>query len=212
MIITKREHACLVLHLADSALIIDPGVLSAPFVEKDLVAIVVTHEHADHVTAEHLDRLIENSNGDVTLVGPAGVAAALPDYEWTVATPSSVHTVGGFELVFSGGRHAETHPSIPTVDNLGVMINSSVFYPGDSFDIPEHSIQVLAVPVSGPWWKTSEMMDFLDEIRPRVVFPTHEGSNSERGNTLAHARIADVANRFGGRVALLQTGDTLAIE
>jgi len=78
MNITKREHACLVVEQSGATLVIDPGSFTAPFAVDGLAAIVVTHEHADHVTREHLDRLLGAAEGAVELFAPAGVAAAHP--------------------------------------------------------------------------------------------------------------------------------------
>jgi L-ascorbate metabolism protein UlaG (beta-lactamase superfamily) len=212
MMITKREHACLVIEHAGATLIIDPGSLAAEFTEKSAVAIVVTHEHLDHVTRDHLDRLVKGAAGVVELFGPPGVAAALPDFSWNVVSSGEARTVGEFDLVFCGGRHAATHRTIATVDNLGVVVNSTLYYPGDSFSAPEGEVAVLAVPSSGPWWKTSEAIDFVAQVRPRHAFLTHEGSNSDRGNQLANAHITAAVESHGGHVTALQVGETLTIE
>ena len=90
MILTKREHACLVIEHEGASLVIDPGSFTAPFTAENLAAIVVTHEHADHVATEHLDRLLAAAPGAVELFAPAGVAAEHPGYDWTIVVAGDV--------------------------------------------------------------------------------------------------------------------------
>lgn len=212
MILTKREHACLVVEHEGASLVIDPGSYTAPFSAEHLAAIVVTHEHADHITREHLDRLLGAAEGAVHLFAPAGVAAAHPDYDWTVVDAGDVRAAGPFALAFSGGRHATIHRSIPVIDNVGVFVNETLYYPGDSFTVPERSVDVLAVPSSAPWLKIGEVMDYVDAVRPRRSFPTHERINSEIGQKMANARIQHVTELHGGTFVALEAGDSLELD
>ncbi len=210
MILTKHEHACLELEKEGARLVVDPGLFAAPFDAPSLVAVVVTHEHADHVTPEHLDRLLAASPG-AALFAPAGVAAAHPGYDWQVVAAGDAREAGPFRLAFSGGRHAVIHASIPVIDNLGVMIDDALYYPGDSFTDPGVPVDVLAVPASAPWLKIGEVMDYLDAVRPRRAFPTHERVNSDAGNAMANGRIQHVVEQHGGRFFPLVAGDTLEV-
>ena len=210
MILTKREHACLVLERDGASLVIDPGTFTAPFDAPGLVGVVVTHEHADHVTPEHLDRLLASADG-VELFAPAGVAAAMPGYSWQIVAAGDVRAAGPFSLAFSGGHHAVIHASIPVMDNLGVMVDDVVYYPGDSFTDPGVPVDVLAVPASAPWLKIGEVMDYLDAVRPRRAFPTHERVNSDAGNGMANGRIRHVVESHGGAFFPLVAGESLKL-
>ena len=212
MIVTKREHACLVLEQEGASLVIDPGSFTAPFTAPNLQGIVVTHEHADHVTREHLDRLLAAASGPVELFAPAGVAAAHPELPWSVVDAGDLRSAGPFALAFSGGHHAMIHRSIPIVDNLGVFVNETLYYPGDSYTVPERDVDVLAVPSSAPWLKIGEVMDYLDTVRPRRAFPTHEQVNSAAGQVMANARIQHVTELHGGSFIALEAGQSLDLD
>lgn len=210
MIVTKHAHACLVVEHEGSTLVMDPGGFTPAFEVDALAGIVVTHEHADHVTPEHLDRLL--AHGAVPLFAPAGVAAALPDYDWQVVEPGSERVVGPFELAFTGGRHAVIHRSIPVIDNVAVTVNGMLFHPGDSFTVPPHDVQLVAVPSSAPWLKVGDIMDWLEIVRPKKAFPIHELVNSERGQAMANARITSVVEAHGGEVTLLAPGESITLD
>lgn len=211
MKVTKREHACLIVEHDGAALVIDPGSFTSPFTVDNLAVIVITHEHGDHVTPEHLDRLL-GGRDDIPLFAPAGVAAAHPDRPWDVVDGGDMRTAGPFALSFFGGRHAMIHRSIPLVDNVGVMVNETLYYPGDSFTVPDREVEVLAVPSSAPWLKVGEVMDYVDTVRPRRAFSTHERVNSEAGQAMADARIRHVTDLHGGVFTALAPGESLELD
>jgi len=211
MRITKYEHACFVASIADKKLVVDPGSFTLPFADSThVVAVVVTHEHADHWTPEHLQRIKDNSP-DVRFFGPAGVAAAASDFEFTVVKDGQKVEIDPFTLEFFGEKHAEIHASIPLVDNVGVLINGSVFYPGDSFTLGPVGVDLLGVPASAPWLKIGEVMDYVAAAKPKRSFATHDMINSVIGNGMASARITAVTEQGGGEFVTLAPGESLEI-
>jgi L-ascorbate metabolism protein UlaG (beta-lactamase superfamily) len=58
--ITKYEHACLVVEEAGETLVIDPGVLAKLPELTNVVAVVVTHIHPDHL---HMPNLLAIAAG-----------------------------------------------------------------------------------------------------------------------------------------------------
>ena len=59
MRITKFEHATLTLETDGDKLVIDPGSYTVPLDGlANVVAVVITHEHPDHWTPDHLDRVL----------------------------------------------------------------------------------------------------------------------------------------------------------
>jgi L-ascorbate metabolism protein UlaG (beta-lactamase superfamily) len=209
MKLTKYEHACLVLEISDEKLIVDPGAFSTPLGDLgDVRAIVITHEHPDHWTPEQLDRILAR-NPDVTIYGPAGVALAATGYDITTVTDGDTAEVGPFQLAFYGSRHAVIHSSIPVIDNVGVLVNNTLFYPGDSFTVPPVAVDTLAVPSAAPWLKIGEAMDYVTAVAPKRSFPTHEMVASVIGKGMANDRLRTMTEAAGGQFFPLEPNDTL---
>lgn len=211
MRITKYEHACFVVEISGKKLVVDPGSFTVPLPDNNnVVGIVVTHEHGDHWSPEHLQRILDASP-DAKLYGPAGVAAAASDFDFAVVNSGDVIELDPFHLEFFGEKHAQIHSSIPLVDNVGVLINDSVFYPGDSFTLPPVGVELLAVPASAPWLKIGEVMDYVIAAKPKRSFPTHDMINSVIGNGMANARIEALTKQGGGEFFPLKPGESVEI-
>jgi L-ascorbate metabolism protein UlaG (beta-lactamase superfamily) len=210
MKLTKREHACQVIEKTDGTLIIDPGSFTLPLDDiTGVVAIVITHEHADHWSTEHLER-IRQKNPDARILGPAGVAAAATDHPIEVVAPGDTVEVGPFTLRFFGGKHALIHQSIPIVDNVGVLVDDQLYYAGDSYAIPEGvTVEVLAAPLGAPWLKVGEAMDYVVAIGARRVYPVHDMTLSTIGKNMSHTRLEWAAAQGGGEYSPLEPGDSL---
>lgn len=212
MRITKLQHATLIVSEGDAKLVIDPGSFTPDLGDlTGVVGVVITHEHADHWTPEHLNAVLA-VNPEAKIFAVAGVVAAASDFDITEVHAGDEVTVGPFTLGFFGGTHAVIHSSIPVVDNLGVLVNGSLYYPGDSFTVPEGvEVDVLATPASAPWLKVAEVIDYVLEVKPRRSFPTHELVNSAAGNGMANGRIAWATEQNGGEFFALESGDTLEV-
>ena len=212
MRITKQEHACLILESSGKTLVIDPGVFTTALVGlTDVVAVVITHEHGDHWTADQLTRILRRSPG-AKLYGPEGVALAATDFDITIVKDSDTIDAEPFSLRFFGEKHAVIHSSIPIVDNVGVLVNGSLYYPGDSYTVPEGiEVDVLAAPVGAPWLKIGDAIDFVLAVRPRRAFATHEMVLSTAGKAMGGDRLKWAVEQGGGEYVALEPGDTLDV-
>ena len=118
-------------------------------------------------------------------------------------TTGKVLKIGGARVTVGGGDHALIHPEIPQAVNVTYLVEvdgGSVFHPGDSFDVPaalpEGGLDVLLVPVSAPWLKTGEFIDFARSVPAGLVVPIHDVFLSEIGHGNV-GRWLDTA-RLGG--------------
>lgn len=199
MILTKYEHACFTLEKDGKLLVVDPGEwttdLGAP---ENVVAIVVTHEHPDHFDPAALGALIAH-NPDAMIYAHETITRQFGDTlpHTSVSTGDKI-AVEPFMLEFFGGEHAVIHESFPKIANLGVMINDSVYYPGDSFTKPDKPVKVLALPVTAPWLKISEAMNFATEVKADLVFPTHDAVASDNGKALPDRMVPSFVKSYGG--------------
>lgn len=212
MRLTKHEHAALVLVESGHTLVIDPGSFTSPLEDLvGLVGVVITHEHADHWTPEHLARLRQSHPG-IPIYGPEGVAQAAAGFEVTIVHPGDTLDLGPFHLEFFGGKHAVIHESIPVVDNVGVLVNDALYYPGDSYAVPKRkSVSLLAAPVGAPWLKIGDTMDFVVDVKPQRVFATHDMTLSTAGKQMGYARLTWAVEQNGGSFVDLQPGDTVDV-
>ncbi|WP_395640614.1 MBL fold metallo-hydrolase [Pseudolysinimonas sp.] len=211
MRITKYEHACLVLTVADESIVLDPGSFFTPLEFPNVVAIVITHEHADHWTPEHLRRILEK-NQDARIIAPQGVATAAGDeFEVEVVAAGDVVQAGAFKLEFFGGDHEVIHASIPGIDNLGVLVNDEFYYAGDSYAVPGVEVGTLAAPIGAPWLKIGDAMDYVLAVKPKRAFYTHDMTLSVAGKQLGVARLTWATEQGGGTFTELQPGETLDV-
>ncbi|MFE6733833.1 MBL fold metallo-hydrolase [Microbacterium sp. NPDC057650] len=210
MRVTKFEHAALRIDEGGDTLIIDPGSFTAPLHDlRKVVAVVITHEHPDHWTPEHLDRILLAAPG-TPVFAPAGVAAAAAGYEITVVAPGDSVTAGSFSLRFFGGEHAVIHSSLPVVENVGVLVNDELYYPGDSYTVPDGiDVSTLAAPLGAPWLKIGEAMDFVLAVAPRRAFGVHDMTLSVIGKNMHRGRLQWSTEQGGGEFFTLEPSDSL---
>lgn len=179
MEITHLGHSGLLVESGDTRILIDPGVFT-PFTElTDLDAVVVTHQHPDHLDVERLPVLLEANEG-VRLLVETEAAAELDkvDLEAEALRVDESYTVGAVTLTGVGGRHAVIHPDIPRIGNVGVLFRAdgepTLFHPGDAYEFTPPAVDVLAMPLNAPWAKLSETVDFVRAVAPGRVFPIHD--------------------------------------
>jgi L-ascorbate metabolism protein UlaG (beta-lactamase superfamily) len=210
MRVTKFEHAALRLDANGKTLVIDPGSFTTPLSDlSGLSGIVLTHEHPDHWTPEHLDRLLTAAPG-TPIVAPSGVARAAEGYDITVVSPGDTVEVDGFTLRFFGGTHEIIHSSLPVVENVGVLVNDELYYPGDSYAVPEGvTVGTLAAPLGAPWLKVGDAIDFVLAVAPRRAFGTHDMTLSTIGKNMHRQRLQWATEQGGGEFSVLEPGDTL---
>lgn len=194
MKITKYEHACLVVEEGGDTLVIDPGAYTTDLPDlTDVRAIVITHVHADHLDKDRVEAILR-ANPDAAIYTTAQAAKELPGQNVTVVGIGNPYSAGSFNLEFFGGQHAIIHESMPPDQNVGVIVNDVLYYPGDSFTVPGKKVKVLALPVSAPWMKLAEAIDFAREVNPEQAFGTHDAPASVIGHQLINRLIPQVSS------------------
>lgn len=181
MKITKYGHACLLVEEAGVRILIDPGVWNPLPDTENIDAILITHEHQDHIDMEQVRSILAGSPNAST-VTHAGVGKLLEEAGipyLPVAEGQSVEIKGVVVQSF-GNDHAIIYGDRPPCQNTGFLIAGRLFVPGDALhDMPEASVEILALPTGGPWMKLSEAIDYAKKIGPRTVFPVHDAMYAE---------------------------------
>jgi L-ascorbate metabolism protein UlaG (beta-lactamase superfamily) len=142
----------------------------------ELSALLVTHQHPDHITPETLAKVRQNNpglevhadEGTVKMLSDQGIKDIIP------AHAGEEFEVAGVKVAVYGASHAVIHPSIPGIENIGYMIAGRFFYPGDNFTDPGIPVEILGVPLGAPWLKVSEVVDYILAIHPKVAIPMHD--------------------------------------
>ena len=145
-------------------------------------------------------RVAQNSVQSSSAGAAATLAAAAGDeFDITVVAPGDTVEIEPFALRFFGGEHAVIHSSIPVIDNVGVLVNNTLYYPGDSLFIQEDiEVDTLATPAGAPWVKIGEIMDFVLAVAPKRSFPMHDMTLSQAGKNMHFARIEETTKAGGG--------------
>lgn len=185
MIITKLGHCCLVIETKRLRILTDPGEWSTNQNSvKNIDLILITHEHPDHFHLESLKQVLGN-NPKAQIITNTAVGKLLAETkisfnEINHGENSSIQSV---LIEGYGEKHAQVYPSITPVQNTGYFIDNTFFYPGDAFYNPKKQVEVLALPVSGPWMKLAEAIDYAKEMKPSHCFPVHDGMLKFLGST-----------------------------
>jgi len=225
MQLTFHGHACVSLTLPDGGgtLVIDPGTFSdTASALMGATAVLITHDHFDHVDVPAVAEFLVSSPGvGVWASGPAADAlrdGGAPSNQVQEVTPGQVLDVAGARVTVGGGDHALIHPEVPRAVNVTYLIEvdrQSLYHPGDSYEaptrLPDDGLDVLLVPVSGPWMRLAEAIDFARSVPAGAVVPIHDALLSEIGHTLT-GRWLDTA-RLGGEYTYsrLTIGEALAV-
>jgi L-ascorbate metabolism protein UlaG (beta-lactamase superfamily) len=177
MKLTHLGHACLLVETGDARLLLDPGTMSDFATLTDLTAVLVTHQHPDHLDADRVAALLAANPGARLVVDP-DTGAAFPDA--VVARPGERLMFGRTSVDVHGGLHAAVYGDVPGCTNSAYLIDDgALFHPGDSFATPPGQVDVLAVPVDGPWLKLAEAVDYVRAVAPRVAVPIHAGETTD---------------------------------
>jgi L-ascorbate metabolism protein UlaG (beta-lactamase superfamily) len=175
--VTHFGHSCVLLDTGAARLLVDPGTFSGGFEDlTGLDAVLVTHQHPDHLDPERLPALLR-ANPDARLLVDAGTAGQLGtgvDHE--AVGPGASVAVGGARVDVLGGQHAVIHPDIPVIPNNAYLVDGTHLHPGDSLTVvPAEPVDVLFLPTAAPWQKLADAVTYLRAVAPRTAVPIHQG-------------------------------------
>jgi L-ascorbate metabolism protein UlaG (beta-lactamase superfamily) len=198
MQLTHFGHSCLLAEFDQTRLLFDPGTFAHGFEGiTGLTAILITHQHPDHVDAGRLPALLEGN--------PDAALYADPQTTEQLGAPCrAVHVgdelrIGELTVRAVGGRHAVIHPEIPVIENISFLVGDGghaarLMHPGDALFVPDEPVDVLATPAAAPWMKIAEAVDYLRAVAPARAVPIHQGIIAPDARGIYYGRLSEMTN------------------
>jgi L-ascorbate metabolism protein UlaG (beta-lactamase superfamily) len=209
MRLIKFTHAAVRLEQDGRTLLFDPGVFTEDAAYEGVSHILVTHEHADHVSKDKLAAQLA-TNPALRVYTNAAVAQQLADALGGAVQAVEVgdrFDVNGFSVEAVGGKHAEIYEGLPGCANIG-FIADGVYHPGDALHVPVSEVSTLLVPTAAPWLKLAEGLDFVRAVKPQRAFSIHDAMLSKIGE----AGVDNwMTNKGGTEYARIPVGSSVEV-
>ena len=196
MKLTHHGHSCIELHAGGVRVLFDPGTFSTFDDVSGVDAIVVTHQHPDHLDPDAVAGLVER-NPDAAWFAEPQTADLLAGQgvDATVTKAGATYDVKGLTLEGVGSTHAEIHPYIDRVGNVGIVVSADgeprVFHPGDALEGRPADVDVLLTPIAAPWSSVKETIAFVRAVQPKHVVPIHDKIIAPAARGIFVTHVAD---------------------
>ena len=204
---TKLGHSCVRLEREGRQIVLDPGVWSGADPLAGANAVLITHEHADHLDAGVVRAALDRDPA-LELWTNSAVAAQFSAFGDRVHAvgDGDAFTAAGFDVRVYGRDHAVVHPDLPLVPNVGFAVDGKVFHPGDSFTVPGEQVENLLLPISAPWLKAAELFDYARAVAPSMSYAIHDEVLNANGVALIGQLAAALLGGPSGPAAGLGPG------
>lgn len=204
MKVTKFPQSCLKLEKDGKSLLIDIGIfVTQKFKLDDLQpidALLITHQHADHLDPEVVKKLAE---AKVPIYANQDVVDKLSDIKVEVLHDGEEITVAGFHVVARELPHCKMVDGSEGPPNTGYVIDGNFFHPGDGTEIENLQVDSLAAPIAGPDVTLLDAVNFARQVGAMNVIPIHYS------NPVFYNDPHTLKERFdGSNVIVLKDGES----
>ncbi len=185
MKITKIGHCCVIIETKNVRFLTDPGNYTTGQNEAtNIDCIVISHEHTDHTQVESIKIILKNNpNAMVVTNSAVGMILEKEGIQYIKVSGGEHAEIKGVKIEGYGVHHAPIYKEYELVENTGYRIDEKFFYPGDGFYNPQVPVEILALPITGPWCTIAQSMRYALEVSPKKVFPIHDGNLIRHGIT-----------------------------
>jgi L-ascorbate metabolism protein UlaG (beta-lactamase superfamily) len=213
MRITKFGHACIRIEHDDQVVVVDPGAFTEREAVEGATAVLITHEHVDHLDVGHLQAT------DAPVYTIAAVRTQIADADPAVAERVQVVAPGqqfdaGVPVTAVGELHAVIHEDLPRFDNSGFVIDlggTRVYHPGDSFTPAGGPVDLLLLPIHAPWSKMAEVVDFSRLVGAKQSVAVHDGLLNDTGLTVVERNLHALLDTDDHAYERVQPGSDLSL-
>jgi L-ascorbate metabolism protein UlaG (beta-lactamase superfamily) len=201
--ITRYFQSCLLVEEGGVRILIDPSGHEAANLDKlgRLDAVLYTHEHGDHFDADMAQTFVEQG---IAPVYSNASTAKLIKASGTVVKDGQEFKVGSVSVKALELPHCLMWDGSKGPQNTGFLINKKLFHSGDGKEISGLSVEILAVPITGPDVSLKDAFDFCKQVSAKNVVPVHYdylGGNPQV--------FADVGKGMGLSVHPLNAGESI---
>jgi len=209
MQVTKLGHCCLLIKVEGLNILTDPGSYSdTQNGLKDINMVLITHQHGDHLHIESLKEVLKN-NPKAKVYTNNGVAKKLDEegIKYNILEGRNKIENNGVKIEAFDAKHEEIYKDLGQVQNTGYFIAEKLFYPGDAFHNPGKPVDILALPVAGPWCRVRDFIRYALELKPKKAFPIHDGMLQQDRIGSAHRVPENVLPNHGIKFFIMNPGD-----
>jgi L-ascorbate metabolism protein UlaG (beta-lactamase superfamily) len=212
MELTKHGHACIVLRDGDQRIVVDPGGFTDPAALEGATAVLITHEHPDHFQPDRIRAALDADPALELWTNPS-VAAQLEGLgsRVHVVGHGDAVTVGGLDVHVYGELHAEIHPDVPRIANVGFLVGGQLFHPGDALTVPDEPVTTLLLPVHAPWSKVAEVIDYVRAVHADQAYAIHDGLLNDAGLGLVGGLLGERGPGTPTPYSRLSPGDSVEL-
>lgn len=202
MKITKFDHSCLLVETDDRTALFDPGVMSTPHIDLDVIDrlgdVFITHAHPDHYDAEFLKKLIDKfPTVRITTTQELSDQLNSQGVKATTTPPAGVE--------FFDSPHESVKPLFPQPEETGFHYLNVLTHPGDSHSFTETK-DILAIPFTAPWGANVRALNLVLELKPQYVLPIHDWHWKPEALAGSYDNWEKILGEQGIKFFKLQTG------
>jgi hypothetical protein len=110
-----------------------------------------------------------------------------------------------------GELHAEIHPEIPRIPNIGFLVDGQVFHPGDALTVPGEPVPTLLLPLHAPWSKAGELIDYVRAVDADQAYAVHDGLLNDTGLGLMAGLLGERGPGTPTPFSRLAPGDSVEV-